>query len=60
MTKPAEIILEALEQAQAIMARWFEPEGISAEQAIDELLPVLDNIQLIRAQRELREELNKD
>lgn len=60
MEKSAEIVLAALEQAQAIMARWFEPEGISAEQAIDELLPVLDNIQLIRAQRELREELSKD
>ncbi|HGW3656247.1 TPA: hypothetical protein ACNH47_001650 [Pseudomonas aeruginosa] len=60
MSKPAEIDLESLKQAQAIMARWFEPEGICAEQAIDELLPVLDNIQLIRAQRELREELGKD
>lgn len=60
MEKSAEIVLAALEQAQAITARWFEPEGISAEQAIGELLPVLDNIQLIRAQRELREELSKD
>lgn len=56
---PSQIALSTLEQAQGIMLQWFVPEGISAEQAIEKLLPILDNPQLMQAMRELRKELEK-
>lgn len=57
MTTPSQIVLSTLEQAQGIMLQWFVPEGISAEQAMEKLLPILDNQTLMRAMRELRKEL---
>jgi hypothetical protein len=54
---PSQIVLSTLEQAQGIMLQWFVPEGISAEQAMEKLLPILDNQTLMRAMRELRKEL---
>ncbi|MCO7504829.1 MULTISPECIES: hypothetical protein [unclassified Pseudomonas] len=51
------VLLEAVEQAQAVQLRWFVPEGIPAEEAMDELLPVLDNQTLVRAQRRVRKVL---
>ena len=56
---PSQIALSTLEQAQGIMLQWFVPEGISAEQAIEKLLPILDNQTLMHAMRELRKELEK-
>lgn len=59
MTTPSQIVLSTLEQAQGIMLQWFVPEGISAEQAMEKLLPILDNQTLMRAMRELRKELEE-
>lgn len=41
------------------MLQWFVPEGISAEKAMEKLLPILDNQILMRAMRELRKELEE-
>ena len=59
MTTPSQIVLSTLEQAQGIMLQWFVPEGISAEKAIENLLPILDNPILMRAMRDLRKELEE-
>jgi hypothetical protein len=59
VTTPSQIVLSTLEQAQGIMLQWFVPEGISAEQAMEKLLPILDNQTLMRAMRELRKELEE-
>lgn len=34
---------DALRKAQSIMTRWLVPDGIAAEQALTELIAVLDN-----------------
>ncbi|MFC2973045.1 hypothetical protein ACFOJE_12565 [Azotobacter bryophylli] len=60
MTTSSKAVLSALEQAQDILARWFEPDGISAEQAMNEVLPILDNKKLVRAQRQLWREIGDD
>jgi hypothetical protein len=44
-------IADAVASAQSILAQWIPPGGISAEQALDELLGVLDNRRLVAAQR---------
>nr|WP_246335775.1 Hsp70 family protein [Azomonas macrocytogenes] len=53
------VLLEAVEQAQVVQLGWFVPEGIPAEKAMDELLPVLDNQTLVRAQRRVRKVLDQ-
>lgn len=58
VTIPRKIVLSTVEQAQAIMLQWFVPEGITAEQAMEKLLPILDNPKLMHAMRELRKELD--
>ena len=57
MTTPSKVILSTLEQAQSIMSRWFVPQGITAEQALEELLPILDNKTLLQAMCDLSKEL---
>lgn len=57
MTTPSKVILSTLEQAQSIMSRWFVPQGITAEQTLEELLPILDNKTLLQARCDLRKEL---
>ena len=54
---PSRVVLSTLQQAQDIMSQWFVPEGITADQAIEKLLPILDNQTLMQAMRELRKEL---
>lgn len=46
-----EIVLDALEQAQAIMTEWLIPDGVSAQKTLERLLPVLDNVTLVQAMK---------
>ncbi|MFK8331871.1 hypothetical protein M2D63_017845 [Pseudomonas sp. BJa5] len=44
-------IADAVASAQSILAKWIPPEGISSDQALNELMGVLDNRRLVAAQR---------
>lgn len=47
-------LADAVSAAQRVLARYIEPgSGIAAEDAINALLEVLDNRELIAAQREI-------
>ncbi len=51
MPSANQTIADAVANAQSILAQWVPSEGISAEQALDELLGVLDSRTLLAAQR---------
>ena len=51
-----EIINKALKDAQDVMSKWIVPDSeISDAQAMDELVGILDNVTLFRAQKALAE-----
>ena len=41
----------ALREAQKIVTEWLVPDGITAEQAMERLLPILDHSILVHEQR---------
>lgn len=45
------VVHKALTDAQEIMTDWLIPFGSSDKGTLDALLPVLDNVTLVRAQR---------
>jgi hypothetical protein len=51
MPSANQTIADALSSAQSILAQWVPTEGISAEQALGDLVGVLDNRTLLAAQR---------
>lgn len=53
------VLLNAVEQSQAVVARWIVPEGISAEQAMKELVPLLDNQAVMYVMRDMDQVLGK-
>lgn len=53
MKEHAEAVRIALEKVQAIVTRWLVPDGITAEQAMTEILAVTDNKELMAQQMAL-------
>lgn len=49
----------ALREVQKVVTDWLVPDGITAEQAMERLLPILDNQILVHEQR-LFDEQYKD
>ena len=41
----------ALREAQKVVTDWLVPNGITAEQVLERLLPILDNRMLVHEQR---------
>lgn len=54
MTNDQQLVLEALENAQRILAEYFEPGGRRPDLTISRLLHVLDREDLAAAQKRLK------
>lgn len=51
-----QIIFDAVEKAQAVIARWIVPDSdINSDEAMDLLLEILDNPELVQAQEEIKD-----
>jgi hypothetical protein len=58
MTPEARLVLfrSAIRRARAVLARHFEPGGLSAADVINRLLPILEDGQLVKAMKDDRSE----
>ena len=45
----AEVLRQAVIDAQAVLAKYLEPGGIDADEAIDHLLAILDDDKVVKA-----------